>query len=196
MTKTSAWRLWRKSPSLPLSKARRGAGGRADAGLGGYLALCLSTASLALVGPALAQGVVKDKQANWQTHCETPPGAQREQCSILQSVVAEDRPKVILTIILLKTADGKSRLMRIIAPNGVLLPIGLGLKIDADDLGKLAYARCLPIGCVAEAELDDKLLSRLENGKTATLVIFQTPEEGIGVPLPLDGLKESFDHLP
>jgi len=31
---------------------------------------------------------------------------------------------------------------------------------------------------------------------SATFVIFQTPEEGIGIPLPLSGFKEGFDKLP
>ena len=67
---------------------------------------------------------------DWQIRCDTPPGAQAEQCALIQSVTAEDRANVGLTVIVLKTADQKSRLMRVLAPLGVLLPSGLGLKID------------------------------------------------------------------
>ena len=49
---------------------------------------------------------------------------------LIQSVTAEDRPNIGLTVIILKTADKKTRIMRVIAPPGVLLPSGLGLKID------------------------------------------------------------------
>ena len=66
------------------------------------------------------QGVVKAKHGDWELRCETPPGALHEQCALLQSVTAEDRPNVNLVVIVLKTADGKNRLLRVIAPLGVL----------------------------------------------------------------------------
>src|SRR5271166_6654691 len=76
---------------------------------------------------ASAQGVVRSVFNDWQIRCDTPPGAQSEQCALIQSVVAEDRSNAGLTVIVLKTADQKSRLMRVVAPLGVLLPSGLGL---------------------------------------------------------------------
>ena len=96
----------------------------------------------------------------------------------------------------LKTADGKSRLLRVIAPLGVLLPNGLGLKIDLADIGRAGFVRCLPTGCVAEVIMDDKLLDQLKTGKTATFIIYQTPEEGVGIPLNLAGFGGGFDALP
>ena len=65
---------------------------------------------------ALAQGAVKSVHNDWQVRCDTPPGAQAEQCALIQSVTAEDRANVGLTVIVLKTADQKSRLMRVVAP--------------------------------------------------------------------------------
>lgn len=146
--------------------------------------------------PALAQGVVKQKFGDWEMRCETPPGAQKEQCALIQSVAAEDRPNVNLVVIVLKTADGKSRLLRVVAPLGVLLPSGLGLKVDQTDVGRAGFVRCLPTGCIAEVMMEDKLIDQLRNGTTATFIIFQTPEEGIGIPLTLSGFKDGFEKLP
>ncbi len=145
---------------------------------------------------ALAQGAVRSVHGDWQIRCDTPPGAQSEQCALIQSVVAEDRSNAGLTVIMLKTADQKSRLMRVVAPLGVLLPSGLGLKLDNQDVGRAGFVRCLPNGCVAEVVLEDKLLGQLKTAKTATFIIFETPEEGIGFPLSLNGLAEGFDKLP
>ncbi len=148
-------------------------------------------------GPgAHCQGVIKSKHGDWDLRCETPPGAEKEQCALLQSVAAEDRPNINLTVIVLKTADGKNRLLRVIAPLGLLLPSGLGLKIDDTDVGRAGFVRCLPTGCVAEVVMDDKLIEQMKNGKNATFIIFQTPEEGIGIPLSIAGFKEGFDALP
>jgi invasion protein IalB len=146
--------------------------------------------------PAAAQGVVKGKFGDWEMRCETPPGAARDQCALMQSVAADDKPNVNLVVIVLKTADGKSRLLRVIAPLGVLLPSGLGLKVDQTDIGRAGFVRCLPSGCVAEVVMEDKLLDQMRTATSATFVIFQTPEEGIGIPLALSGFKDGFDKLP
>jgi invasion protein IalB len=145
---------------------------------------------------ANAQGAVKSVHQDWQIRCDTPPGAHSEQCALIQSVTAEDRANVGLTVIVLKTVDAKSRLMRVVAPLGVLLPSGLGLKIDNTDVGRAGFVRCLPNGCIAEVVMDDDLLKKLRTGQTATFIIFQTPEEGIGFPMSLKGFGEGYDKLP
>jgi invasion protein IalB len=76
--------------------------------------------ALAPADRAAAQGAVKSVHKDWQIRCDTPPGAKIEQCALIQSVTAEDRANVGLTVIVLKTADAKSRLMRVVAPLGVL----------------------------------------------------------------------------
>jgi invasion protein IalB len=161
-------------------------------------AACLAVASGGqfLIGQAVAQGAVKSVHGDWQIRCDTPPGAQAQQCALMQSVTAEDRPNVGLTVIVLKTSDQKSRLMRVVAPLGVLLPSGLGLKIDNEDVGRAGFVRCLPNGCVAEVVMDDNLINKLRTGKTSTFIIFQTPEEGIGFPMSLKGFGEGYDALP
>jgi invasion protein IalB len=151
---------------------------------------------VAFASPVWAQGVVKAKHGDWETRCETPPGAAREQCALIQSVAAEDRPNITLIVIVLKTADGKSRLLRVIAPLGVLIPSGLGLKIDQVDVGRAGFVRCLPNGCIAEVVMEDKLVDQMKNGQSATFIIFQTPEEGIGIPLALAGFKDAVEQLP
>lgn len=144
-----------------------------------------------------AQGApAKAKFGDWELRCEKPAGAAAEQCALIQSVVAEDKSNVNLVVVVLKTSDGKSRLLRVIAPLGVLLPNGLGLKIDQTDVGRAGFVKCLPTGCVAEVMMDDKLIDQLKNGKTATFIIHQVPQEGIGLPLTLQGFKDGFAKLP
>src|ERR1043165_94994 len=140
------------------------------AGPASALRLLAIAAILALqTGVAVGQGAVKSVHGDWQVRCDTPPGAQTEQCALIQSVTAEDRANIGLTVIVLKTADAKSRLMRIVAPVGVLLPSGLGLKIDQQDVGRAGFVRCLPNGCVAQVVMDDTLLKQLRSGQTPTV---------------------------
>jgi invasion protein IalB len=188
-------------PSNHLTK-RAAALGHPAAGLSRLPAVSVAAACVAIIfflgltASAYAQGAVKSVHGDWQIRCDTPPGAQGEQCALIQSVVAEDRSNAGLTVIVLKTADQKSKLMRVVAPLGVLLPSGLGLKLDNVDVGRAGFVRCLPNGCVAEVVMDEKLLGQFRTAKTATFIIFETPEEGIGFPLSLNGLAEGYDKLP
>ena len=163
---------------------------------GVFVALLFLAFLFGLTQAASAQGAVRSVHGDWQIRCDTPPGAQGEQCALIQSVVAEDRSNAGLTVIVLKTADQKSKLMRVVAPLGVLLPSGLGLKLDNQDVGRAGFVRCLPNGCVAEVVMDDNLTKQMRAGTTATFIIFQTPEEGIGFPMALKGFGEGFDKLP
>ena len=156
----------------------------------------LTLSSMAPATEARAQGLVKNTFGDWQMRCETPAGATAEQCALVQNVVAEDRPSVTLVIIVLKTADGKSRLLRVVAPLGILLPSGLGLKIDQTDIGRAGFVRCLATGCVAEVVMDDNLITQMRGGQAATFIVFQTPEEGIGIPVSLNGFAAGLDALP
>lgn len=147
-------------------------------------------------GTALAQGEVKAVHGDWQMRCDTPPGAASEQCALIQNVTAEDRENVGLSVIVLKTADKQAKILRVLAPLGVLLPSGLGLRVDDADIGRAGFVRCLPNGCIAEVILQDDLVGKLKGGKQATFIIFQTPEEGIGIPISLNGFSAGFDALP
>ncbi len=159
-------------------------------------ALGFVTAALCCSGAAHAEGAIRAKHGDWETRCETPPGAAYEQCAVVLSIVDQERPNLTLVVIVLNSADRKARLMRVIAPLGVLLPAGVSLRIDNQDAGRLNFLQCLANGCIAQLALDDALLGKLEAGKTATLGIFQTPEQGVGVPASLAGFKDAYQQLP
>jgi invasion protein IalB len=44
--------------------------------------------------------------------------------------------------------------------------------------------------------LEKQLLDTLKAGMAATFIIFQTPEEGIGIPVDLKGFADGFAALP
>lgn len=155
---------------------------------------------------ALAQGALKATHGEWQVRCDTLPGSKTEQCILMQSLVDDqnivDGQKVEINLVVVvlrasdpKIANSRKPVLRVIAPLGVLLPRGLGLKIDTAEIGATGFVRCLANGCVAEVEIDDPLLEKLKKGKEATFVIFLTPDEGRGLPLNLDGFEKGFGLL-
>lgn len=162
------------------------------------------------VSPASAQGQLKSQHGDWQLRCdnvpERPDAAAHEQCILMQSLVDDNtvvdgqKVEINLVVVVLRASDpkaGNSRkpILRVIAPLGVLLPRGLGLKVDDEVIGATGFVRCLPNGCVAEVELDDKLVDKLSKGKEAIFVIFLPPDDGRGLPLQLKGFDTGFAQL-
>ena len=163
------------------------------AALGGLVAAAALSAPARAVD---AQGAVRDRHGDWATRCETPPGAAHEQCAIVLSVVDQQRPNLVLVVIVLNSADRKARIMRVITPLGVLLPPGVSLRIDDQDTARLTFLQCLANGCIAQLAMDEALVDKLKAGKIATLGVFQTPEQGVGIQAPLTGFKEAYEQLP
>jgi invasion protein IalB len=156
----------------------------------------LATLTSPFTGAAFGQGAAKAKFEAWELRCETPAGETSEQCALTQTVKAEDAANVNLGVMIVRPKDAKNGLFRVIAPMSVFLLNGVSLKIDQTDIGRAAFFRCFPSGCLADVVIDDKLVEQLKNGKIATLVIYLTPYEGIRHLLMLKGFKEGYDKLP
>jgi invasion protein IalB len=139
--------------------------------------------------------VVRETHGAWQVSCRTPPGAKEEKCALVQSVTAEDRPNVGLTVVFYKAIGEDKKLLRVVVPLGVLLPTGLGLKIDGLDVGNAPFLKCGKRGCVAEVVLQDEVIAKLKTGSIAMFIIFDTPEAGIGIPVSLQGFGDALANL-
>lgn len=143
----------------------------------------------------LSDGTVKGQHGDWQIICKAPPpGAKNEVCALVQSVTAEDRNNVGLTVYFQKFTNG-TRVLRVFAPLGVLLPPGLGLKIDDKDVGHAPFLRCHTFACYAQVVAEDSLVEQLKTGKTAVFIIFQSEEAGIGIPISLKGFAQALAGL-
>lgn len=141
------------------------------------------------------EGAVKAQHGDWQVVCKAPPpGSKKEVCALVQSVTAEDRSNVGLTVYFQKFSNG-TRVLRVFAPLGVLLPPGLGLKIDNKDVGHAPFLRCHSFACYAQVVVQDPLVEQLKTGKTAIFIIFQTEEAGIGIPISLKGFVEALPAI-
>lgn len=162
-------------------------------------ALAQATAAVLAPSPAFAvdapEGTVKSQHGDWQVVCkDPPPGSKNAVCALVQSVTAEDKNNIGLTVYFQKFSNG-TRVLRVFAPLGVLLPPGLGLKIDDKDVGHAPFLRCHSFACYAQVVVEDLLLDKLKTGKTAIFIIFQTEEAGIGIPISLKGFAEALDDL-
>jgi invasion protein IalB len=189
-----------QTPHFPFAAPRRRSIGK----LSIALAFALSAAShVSAQGaspdtgtPETGEGsVVTATHGAWQVSCRTPPGAKEEKCALVQSVTAEDRPNVGLTVVFYKAIGEDKKLLRVVVPLGVLLPTGLGLKIDNQDIGNAPFLKCGKRGCIAEVVLQDAVIEKMKAGGTAMFIIFDTPEAGIGIPISLQGFGAALANL-
>jgi invasion protein IalB len=137
---------------------------------------------------------VRAQYGDWKHECSKPPGSRNELCAITQDVTDESNSDIGVSVHVQRLPGGES-ILRVIAPLGVLLTHNLAVKIDGDYLGEAPFLRCYVLGCQAQIEIDDKLRSRLTSGKTLLLVIHRTTEQGVGIPISLDGFGQAFTAL-
>jgi invasion protein IalB len=48
---------------------------------------------------------------------------------------------------------------------------------------------------IAEVIVQDELSAKLKTGKTALFIIFETPDDGIGIPIALDGFEKAVASI-
>ncbi|MGW9232661.1 invasion associated locus B family protein [Pseudorhizobium sp. NPDC055634] len=142
-------------------------------------------------------GAVRSNHGAWSIICDRPAGASAEQCALMQNVIAEDRPEVGLSVVVLKTADRKAKILRILAPLGVLLKDGMELYVDNNNIGRAYFTRCFSEGCYVEVEIDDELMRILRAGKSAVFALRESVDQDrVGIPIELTGFAAGYDALP
>lgn len=172
----------------------------------GLLALL---ASLPMAGAAWAQGQLRGAYGDWQYRCDRVAQSGNEQCILIQNVL--DQQDLNLAVVILRVEDQvataearktnanapavRRPVLRVIAPLGILLPRGLGLKVDDREVGSTDFVRCLESGCVAEVDMDQTLIDLFSKGKVALFAVFLTPQEGRGLPVTLGGFADGFSKL-
>jgi len=196
--KTGFW-----SRRLPLTRSHKVVANSKKSSKAAQLLVLLAVAQMAAIlvtaSPAFAvdapEGTVKSQHGDWQVVCKDPPaGSKNPVCALVQSVTAEDKNNIGLTVYFQKFSNG-TRVLRVFAPLGVLLPPGLGLKIDDKDVGHAPFLRCHSFACYAQVVVEDPLVEQLKTGKTAIFIIFQTEEAGIGIPISLKGFGDALSEL-
>ena len=141
-------------------------------------------------------GQIKAIYGAWKLKCAQIAGTkQQDKCALVQDLKLEDRPDMFLTILFMRAFDSDKKILRIVAPLGVVLPAGLGLRVDGTDVGNVKFLKCWKFGCLAEVIADDTLVSKFTNGQTASFIVYPTPDSGVGFPAPLSGFAEGVKGL-
>ena len=79
------------------------------------------------------------------------------------------------------------------APLGILIPYGIRIKIDSDQVVPLPLSRCVPAGCVAQAPMLNEAVGKMKKGSKAVFGFFL--ENEVLVNVSLSGFTAAYDSL-
>jgi invasion protein IalB len=137
---------------------------------------------------------------DWQMECTAADKAHASSCFVFQRIIMKDRKLVALTAAVIITKQQQqekaSAVLRFVAPFGVSLPPGLAFVVDSNPQIDLKYQVCVQKGCMADLPLDDAIVAKIKNGKTAR-VAYQAPDqaEPYVIGLSLKGFTAAYDAL-
>ena len=140
----------------------------------------------------------------WAVQCQVQPApagaeagtASVRSCGMVQTAKGERQGASLILIMVKEQQEGKDvTMMRVMAPIGVYLPLGVALEIDGDAVGRVPFTRCMPQTCIAIAEASPPTLDRMKKGGTANFIIYEGPGSGMAMELSLKGFTAALDEL-
>jgi invasion protein IalB len=159
--------------------------------------------------PAPAPEVI-GKFGKWTLSCENlpkPPAndaapdapvVTERSCGLVQGTRSEERKGVGLSLVIVKAKqeDGKEGVMvRVMAPIGVFLPMGVALEIDGEAISRVPFTRCAPQTCMAMGSASPETLAKMKKGKIATFIIYDGPAAGVPLEIDLKGFTGALAAL-
>lgn len=163
------------------------------------LALAMLAGSLvaATLSPAGAQtnDVLRQTHKDWEVRCIEGT----DTCAMSQIGKTGDGQSALqITIQRIsgaKTEQGAKihAAMTVQTPLGVLIPYGVRLKIDNDEVVRFSLARCIPGGCVSRAPMLEEAVTKMKKGTKVVFGYFLDRE--VLVDVSLSGFTAAYNSL-
>ena len=132
--------------------------------------------------------------ADWTLRCDRSAGV--PACEIVQTLANQGRP--VAQIAVGRAARGQSLHLSILVPPSVSLgqPPQLLSGAEKPPLAELAWRRCLPGGCFAEAVLAEDAVHHIRARTEPAQVVFQDGAgHTVALPFSPHGLPQALDAL-
>jgi invasion protein IalB len=139
--------------------------------------------------------------ANWVLTCDTQAGPPPQKtCEILQVVQAQAQGRTVpfSRIAVMHPVKGQPIKLVVQVPTNVTLNRNVRIQIaDADPGIAAPFARCAPIGCLADFELKDDVLQKFRAASSGNGKVTYADVAGheVVVPLSFSGFSQAFDAL-
>lgn len=148
------------------------------------------------MGPSSLSETYRD----WVVRCQqvevAEANASLQLCQMSQELHQRNGNQRVLAVNISGPTDGGASQVTIITPFGLDISAGIGLRIDDVEVSSMAFTTCLPVGCVANLELDKITLTKLQEGQAAQVVLHQLQSpEPLLITVSLAGFTAAWDRL-
>ena len=144
-------------------------------------------------GPEVLE-IVRDTFGDWQVRC-APQG---DDCFMYQLATDdEDNPVAEFSLLRLPAGSEAVAGVTVVTPLGTLLPPGLGIQVDTNEMRQYPFAWCSQVGCFSRFGLDNAAVNTMKRGRAGriTLLAVGAPEQPVVLDLSLTGFTAAFDSL-
>ena len=138
--------------------------------------------------------VLAATHGDWEIRCIEGT----RNCLMVQVVNnGEGDPLVRVVVEKMPSGAEAEAIMRFTTPEGVLIPRGLGLRVDGGQQVAAPFVTCAQGQCVAQASLRGQEVAMFKRGAAAelTIVPFRQPDTPVTGRMSLMGFTRSFDEL-
>lgn len=136
---------------------------------------------------------------DWVLRCQRGGGDRPVRiCEAAQTMQVQGQAQPIAQIAIGRVSAGEPLQVTAILPPNVALPGSVRVLTDEKDTAgfELAWRRCLPGGCVADAGMREDVLRRWRGAKEPGRITFKNAAgQDVAIPLSFRGLPQALDAL-
>ena len=149
--------------------------------------------------PAAQNQPTKTEQyGDWVLTCRKPDAQVPQNCEIVQTITVNGQKAPFAQLAIGKPKPDMPIQITVVVPQNVSFPSSVKVLIDEKDKSPtdLTWARCLPVGCFANANLKEDVQKKWGALETQGRVIFKAGNgQDIAMPISFKGLKGALEAL-
>lgn len=138
-------------------------------------------------------GTTYEKFNNWIGRCQAGPN-DTKVCSVSVEIRSQETQSLALFFGIGKE-PGKGYYLLNVVPLGTVLPTGVKLSIDGNDLATLQLQTCLPRGCQSLSGVTPEGVQKLKSGNEMVVAINDIQQGAVSLNVSLAGMTAAIGWL-
>jgi len=158
----------------------------------------VSTVSLFMAGSALAQSPHKSTATfdEWTVSCVFDGETKKQACEIVQVQMLPGQAAPVSQITIGAPTSEKLYKILIQVPANIWIPSGVKLAADEKDPGSVAsYRWCVSTRCLADMEVKDEILRKLQAGGMGQLSFKDSSQADFVIAVSFKGLPDALSYM-
>ena len=153
----------------------------------------VSAALISTAGNAAAPQRTTATYGDWTVRCVMH--SKTRTCEMIQATQIKNRPQPITQIAIGHQTKGGPLKMVFEVPVNVWLPDGVKLVTGEKKAAITAhFSRCVPVGCFAEADIDQNEIKELDHLKKSGKLRFKDArKQQVAIPVSFKGFGDAYD---